>query len=89
MRGSPRDVVRAELRTALHELSDELQDESRERARLIDSVRHASLLADLAEVRDGMVPLLLRDLENDLEGQKPVERGYFADELDSAAARMS
>ena len=74
---------------ALHDLSDELQDETRERGRLIDAVRHASLLADLAEVRDGMVPLLLRNLEHELEGEKKVERSYFADELGSAANRMS
>ena len=74
---------------ALHDLSDVLQDQSYEPGRLIDAVRHASVLADLAEVRDGVVPLLLRNLEHDLEGEKSLERSYFADELGSAANRMS
>ena len=88
MRGSPGDAVRSELRLALHDLSDVLQDRGYEPAQVMDAVRHASILADLAEVRDGVVPLLLRNLEHDLSGHKNLEAHFFATELASAANRM-
>jgi hypothetical protein len=83
------DATRAELRALLHELSDALFSSSNGRHVLLDGIRHAWVLADLADVREGLVRTLLRNLQRDL-AQRPAEceRAYFARQLTSAADQL-
>lgn len=81
-------AVRAELRGALHDLAELLLTPGHHRHVLVDGIRHALILADLAGVDEGILRTLLRNLQRDLAGAAAVERGYFAQQLTIAADRL-
>lgn len=83
-----RQPVRAELRAALQELSDVLLDRTNDRKRLLDAVRHAWILTELADVRNGLVPVILRNLQHDLGRKDPLDHATFALQLTRAADRL-
>ncbi len=65
-----------------------LLDRTYDRQQLLDAVRQAWVLADRADVRDGLVPTILRNLQRDLVGKAAIESGYFAQQLTTAADRL-
>jgi hypothetical protein len=83
-----RAAVQAELREALHDLSDTLLEPTYDRARLLDAIRHVGFLADLAEARTGLLQMALRNLRWDLQGNGTVDRTYFAALVSRAADQL-
>lgn len=77
---SPLAAVRADLRAALAELADELLEEVGTE-RLVDAVRHAWMLAYLAEVGEGPLRGALRSLLHDLRAGGPVDAPLYARQL--------
>jgi hypothetical protein len=84
---SPEAAVRSELRVALHELADALLNDA-PRSSLLDAIRHAWILADLADVDDGLPRTLLRNLQRDLMGQSAIEPVQYANQLTFAASKV-
>lgn len=84
---APVDAVRAELRAALRDISDALLD-GIGRHRLHDAVRHAWILADLAEIGEGPVRAVLRDLARELRGGTPTDSTGLANQTTRAADQL-
>ena len=85
----PGPAVRAELRAALHDLADLLLAPGNHRHVLLDGIRHATALADLAGVAEGILRADLRTLERDLATRPAeVDRGYHAQRISAAADRL-
>ena len=83
------DATRAELRALLYELSDQLLTSRNGRHVLLDGIRHACVLSDLADIREGLLRTVLRNLQRDLsEHPVSLDRGYFAAQLTSAADHL-
>ena len=82
-------ALRAELRSALHDLSDLLLQGGNHRHVILDGIRHAWVLADLADVEDGVLRALMSDLQRKLS-QSPaeVDRTYYARSLSGAADHL-
>ena len=86
---APPDRTRAELRAALQDLTDLLLDPGNHRQVILDGIRHAWILADLAEVGEGVLRTVLRNLQHDLHSQPAsVERHVVAQQLSSAADHL-
>ena len=81
-------AIRAELRAVVHDLAELLLAPGSQRHVLIDGIRHALALADLAGIPPGVLRTLLRNLQRDLAGKAPIDHGYFAAQLTSAADRL-
>ena len=73
-------AVRQDLRSALLDLSDLLLQDGVVRHRALDAVRHAWILADLAELDHRQVHDLLHDLGAALRDDGG-DRPYFANQL--------
>ena len=86
---SPTEATRAELRYLLYDLADQLLHAGAGRHVLLDAIRHADALADLAGVPEGLTRTVLRNLHRDLiQHPAGVERLYFAQQLTSAADHL-
>jgi hypothetical protein len=84
---SPEAAVRGELRSALHDLADALLSDA-PRANLLDAIRHAWILADLADLDEGLPRTLLRNLQRELMGQAPINPAHYVDQLTFAASKV-
>ena len=82
----PEEAVRAELRALLYDLADSLLDHA-DRAQLQDAIRHAWVLADLADMEEGLVRMVLRNLARDLQGSE--DRAHYARQIQNAMDRLS
>lgn len=80
-------ALRAELRAALHELADALHAHEG-RHRHLDAVRHAWILADLADTPEGPVRAGLRELARHLRARNGYDPAYHANQLTLAADRF-
>lgn len=85
---SPAEATRAELRAALYDLADHLLDHA-DRPVLLDAIRHAWILTDLAEVGEGLVRVCLRNLQRDLQAGQTVAYQAVAQQLTRAADGLS
>jgi hypothetical protein len=85
----PTDATRAELRALLYDLADQLLTSRNGRHVMLDGIHHAWVLADLADVGEGLARTVLRNLQRDLN-DRPVslDRGYFAAQLTNAADHL-
>lgn len=89
MTPSETTALRAELRSALHDLTDLLLEGGNHRHVLLDGIRHAWVLADLADVGDGVLRGLLSDLQRKLADRPgEVDRPYFARHITGAADQL-
>jgi hypothetical protein len=85
----PGAAVRAELRAALHDLSDLLLTPGNHRHVLLDGIRHATALADLAGVAEGLLRADLGTLERELATRPAeVDRAQYARQISAAADRL-
>lgn len=85
--GDSSAALRTELRTALHELADTLLEHGG-RHRHLDAVRHAWILADLADVGEGPVRIALRELARQLRAGDGHDPAHHANLLTLAADRL-
>ena len=86
---APTEATRAELRALLYDLSDQLLSSGHGRHVLLDGVRHALALAELASIPPGVLRTVLRNLQRDLvQHPASVDRHYFAAQLTTAADHL-
>ncbi|MBW3630154.1 MAG: hypothetical protein KY464_12750 [Gemmatimonadetes bacterium] len=89
MTPSETTALRAELRLALHDLSDLLLEGGNHRHVILDGIRHAWILADLADVGDGVLRALMSDLQRKLADRPAdVDRAHFARHMTGAADQL-
>jgi hypothetical protein len=86
-RGRELQAVRTELRGVLYDLADALLVHAA-RPELLEAIRHAWVLADLAELDAGLVRTLLRNLQRDLRGEGSLDSVFFANQLNGAADKL-
>lgn len=84
---SPRDAARAELRGALHDLSDALLNGAPPE-QLREAVRHALALADLADEGETLARGILRNLQRELRVAGAPDAQRFAHLITLAADRL-
>jgi hypothetical protein len=86
--GEPeKHAVRAELQSVLSELVDSLLAYSHP-VLLLDAIRHAWVLADLAALEDGRVHATLHDLQNEIRHQPFFDGRWFAEQIADLAESL-
>jgi hypothetical protein len=83
-----RQAVRWELQSVLSELGDALLAYSHP-ALLLDAIRHAWVLADLAALEDQSVHSVLHDLQNEIRHQPFFDGRWYAERVAELARSLT
>ena len=84
----PVHAVRAEIRDLLHGMADDLMDDHAPPGDLQGTVQYTLSVLPLADIHDGLLPLLLWNLRRDL-GAPDIDRRYHAEKLRVAATSLA